>query len=338
MSFHIVFVITQEMFDIAFDKAFSLITRSIWGIIRRKGIADMRCGLVAVLLVLSVLVCVSCSGPEPVAGADYDSVIIVGLDGAGHFMDKEPIFEKVFSDHSIVNYNCTAMFPTSSVENWGALLHGVEPDALHVSTLSLDTQRFPYPELPSIFQLAREAYPNADLASFCEWNPINYGLIEPSANVKKEPDLYDQGCPYGPEKVAMLTFRYLLAHDPKLMFVHLNGGDATGHAGGYGYGNPKYMSALSFDAGVISMIDQMTDDRTLLVVVADHGGTPEGTHGGPSPDESNVICAFKGRTINPDYELSSSFTLCDACAVVLQALGIEKPAFMTGNVPAGFFL
>ena len=66
--------------------------------------------------------------------------------------------------------------PTMSAQGWASILHGVLPE-FHGCTNDIIAKN-PYPvnsRYPSIFRVVREAMPDAELASFVEWNPINIG-------------------------------------------------------------------------------------------------------------------------------------------------------------------
>ncbi|WP_237391621.1 hypothetical protein [Paenibacillus dendrobii] len=46
--------------------------------------------------------------------------------------------------------------------------------------------RWKLPPYPSIFKVVRESMPDAKLAAFSSWNPINSGIIESDIDMHKE--------------------------------------------------------------------------------------------------------------------------------------------------------
>ena len=109
----------------------------------------------------------------------YKRVALIGVDGAGNFFrqSETPAIDRIFRDGSVA-YDVYTSTPSISAECWGSMLHGVTPD-LHrltnsiVSSTPYDTESI----FPSVFRISRENDPDCEIASFCNWNPINYGII-----------------------------------------------------------------------------------------------------------------------------------------------------------------
>lgn len=293
------------------------------------------------LLLLALLV--SCSEVNPqVNDAQYKRVIIVGVDGAGHWFEdaNTPNFDAIIaSDNCAYGYNNTSEYPSTSAQNWGSYLHGVSPEKHNCNNTSISASRYLNREYPSIFKLIRNAYPDAKLASLCHWNPINYGLIEDRINVYKDPDIRFCGEIYSDEEVKDNVIEYLDNNDPKLLFVHLDGPDEAGH--GNGYGSDLHKKAIE-DADKIvgeiydKVVEKYTDfSETLFIVVTDHGGSGHG-HGGNSDDERQITMAIKGNTVIKQ-EINSLMPK-DVAVIVLEALGVSIPNNMEGEVPAGLFI
>lgn len=287
------------------------------------------------LLLLSILL-VSCQEFEKNNISSYESVVIVGIDGAGSFIEDSSItgFKEVFSEHSAVGYHCTCETPSVSAQNWGSYLHGVTPQKHKCVNGSIACERFPYSRLPSIFKIVRDVYPEAELASFCEWNAINYGLIEPSAKVNKSSDVRFCSVVHNTEQIKTMTLDYLSENTPKLLFVHIEDVDEAGHA--HGYPSAEYMAAIQNDVNIVAKIDKLIDyNKTLFIVVTDHGGI-DYDHGGNTTQETEITIAIKGKTIN--QMTLEECTPKDVSVIVLEALGIKKPSFMEGNIPEGITL
>ncbi len=78
-------------------------------------------------------------------------------------------------------------------------------------------------------------------------------------------------------------------------------------------------------------------EDALFIVVADHGHTITGGHGGLTMRETNVTLAVAGKTVVPGGKLDSIARNRDVAAITLYALGIERPDHMTARIPANLF-
>ena len=262
-------------------------------------------------------------------------VVIIGVDGAGALFKNAntPNLDKIMENGS-VTYTCLTSNPTISAQCWGSMLHGVTPE-YHKLTNEIVSQS-PYPadsRYPSVFRVIRENMQDVELASFCNWDPINTGIIEDGIGVRKDtaPDdncLNDKIC------------QYLTAVDPYLMFIQFDEVDGAGHA--HGYGSIRHLRQLEKTDGYIGQIYDILSSRgllesTLFIVTSDHGGTVKGTHGGWSFREKYVMFAAAG----PGIEAGTTGTMevRDIASIVLYALGLpdKQPATWTSRVPAKLF-
>ncbi len=262
----------------------------------------------------------------------YKHVVIIGVDGAGAFFrdTATPHIDRIFMDGA-TSYDMLTAYPTISAQCWGSMLLGVAPE-FHQLTNGL-VSSFPYDTdspYPSVFRVVREAYPTAELASFCNWNPINIGIIEDGLGVHKDTA--------GDEELTEKILTWLDDHAPTLLFVQFDSIDGAGH--GHGYGSPEHLAAITASDGWIGRIydkymekDLLQD--TLFIVTADHGGTPGGSHGGDSDAELYVFLGLCGRTVekgtiaDPDVR--------DIAAITAYALGLPLPETWTATIPDGVF-
>lgn len=262
----------------------------------------------------------------------YKRVALIGVDGAGNFFTKAntPNIDKIFEGGSIA-YDVYTSIPSISAECWGSMLHGVTPE-LHrltnglVSSVPYDTDS----PFPSVFRVIRENDPDCELASFCNWNPINYGIIENNLGVTEntsgDAELTDKIC------------AYLEDHDPKLLFVQFDEVDGAGHH--YGYGTEQHLAQIGITDRYIRRIYDMYEKRgfiddTLFIVTADHGGFGHG-HGGKTEEEMRVMFALKGKTVEKGGA-AVDMQIRDSASVVLHALGYKQPENWTSIVPSGIF-
>ena len=77
-------------------------------------------------------------------------------------------------------------------------------------------------------------------------------------------------------------------------------------------------------------------EKTLFLVTADHGGTPQGSHGGATSAEMNVFFGAAGKTV-----VKGNISDCevrDVAAIAAYALNLKKPETWTGRLPGGLFV
>ena len=293
-------------------------------------------------IVLSALLLFCCAAPALAAGDDtasfggYKHVFIMGVDGAGRFFKDAdtPNFDRIFKDGA-VDYTARAETVTVSAQNWGAILtgvsylkHGMTNDSTGALERSSDTK------YPSIFTYVRRAMPDATLAGFCNWDNINHGIIENDINVYKDHAGSD-------EEVAAKIVDYLNAGNaPALLFTQFDSVDHVGHS--LGSASEEYIKQIE---AVDVLLGQVYDaivangliDDSLFLVVADHGHTRPGGHGGLTMRETNVTLAAAGKTVVKGGSLDAITRNRDIAAIALYALGVERPEHMTSRLPANLF-
>jgi len=270
----------------------------------------------------------------------YAHVIVVGIDGAGSFIKDAdtPHFDRIFQNGAIT-YDALASNPSISAECWGSMLLGVGPEVHKLTNAIVD--KTPYPTdspFPSLFRRIKEAYPNAELGSYCEWNSITYGIIEDNLGIShdtaKDDDLTPIICDYIKEK------------KPDFLFIQFDSVDGTGHK--HGYGTPEHLKRIhEVDVLVHDVYEAASDagiiEDTLFIVIADHGGAnlPDGTgrHGGWTDGEKYVTFAITGKHVNHTY--IKNMNIRDLAAIVLYAFGIPTPDFdesgWTSQIPKEIF-
>lgn len=274
-------------------------------------------------------------------GRKYSHVIVLGIDGAGSFIKDAdtPYFDSIFADGAIT-YDALASNPSISAECWGSMLLGVGPE-VHKLTNGIVSST-PYPTdspFPSVFRRIKAVYPEAELGSYCDWNPITYGIVEDNLGVSHDTANDDALTP--------VICDYIKAKKPDFLFIQFDSVDGAGHK--HGYGTPEHLKRISEvdvlvndvytaakDAGII--------DDTLFIVIADHGGTNPGNgqgggHGGWTDGEKYVTFAAAGKDVNK-VQLEK-MNIRDLAAIVLYSFGIDLPEFdeagWTSQIPEGLF-
>ena len=117
----------------------------------------------------------------------YSHVVIVGLDGMGIFCKDTPTprMDGIF-ENGAKTTKALSLFPTISAQNWGAMLLGADPEVHGLTNGIISQQEYKNKDLPSIFTTVRQAYPDSELCSVSNWEPINHGIIEHDVGVLLE--------------------------------------------------------------------------------------------------------------------------------------------------------
>ena len=271
----------------------------------------------------------------------YGHVIVVGIDGAGAFIEKAvtPCFDRIFANGS-VTYKALASNPTISAECWGSMLIGTSPVVHGLTNGIVDSTPYPLDsDFPSVFARIRKEYPDAELGAFCCWDPIFRGIVENNLGVTTR-GAWD-------DNLAGDIADYIKASKPEFLFIQFDSVDGAGH--GHGYGSKAHLERIGVVDGLVEKIYAATEeagilDDTLFMVIADHGGTYYGEdqnagHGGWTDAEKYVTFAAAGKTVKKGSP--EKMNVRDLAAIVLYAFGIDAPDFAIGGwtaqIPNGIF-
>lgn len=269
---------------------------------------------------------------------EIQRVFILGMDGAGNFIQNTPTpIIDAFLQKGAVTYDAQAQSPTISAECWGSVLHGVVPEKHQLNNEVAANTLYPSDSAyPSVFRLVREAWPEAKLAAFSSWTPINYGIIEDGLEIHKEskPDA---------DLVGAIEAYLEQNTDVKLLFMQLDEPDGAGHTYGYGPDSPEYLNAITKNdelfGVVLASIEKMgLLEDSLVILLTDHGGggAHAYSHGSDHPMDKNVFWGCVGPGVEAGTSLPELF-IVDTAAVVLHALGLQQPDSWDAKVPEGLF-
>lgn len=274
----------------------------------------------------------------------YKRAVFIGVDGAGNFFRRAntPCIDRIFANGA-TSYNVEAVFPTISAECWGSFLTGTTPHVHGRTNNIVCYQEYDINSpFPTVFRRIRQAMPDAHLAAFSHWGPINYGLIEHNIDVHLATD--------GDFGIANYAAEYVENNAPTFLFIQFDEVDSTGH--GYGYGSERYLEQISITDEYIDRIYRAYEklgpiEETLFIVTADHGGTNliidgkiSGDHGGITDEERLVFFAAAGKTVKKGT--IGEMNIQDAAAIILHAFGLDIPEFdedgFSAQIPEGVFV
>lgn len=279
----------------------------------------------------------------------YKYVCIIGCDGMGafHRMTSTPCIDKLF-ENGATNYTTLASKPSISAQGWASILTGAIPEVHRLSNCDMH----PIDELPTLFRMVKDAYPDAETAAYSQWAPIPLQIISPGGGLTSyavgpdvEPPDRSGDNEFWVEvdgEICKQAVDYLDSHSPKLMFIHFGCTDTFGHR--TGYGSSEHLRVIRYlDARIGEIVEKYKErglfEDTLFFVTADHGGNHT-AHGGWTDDEKYVFLGVAGKNVNKGTIGKSC--LRDIPAIVLHALGITPPTFSkegyAAQLPMGIFL
>ena len=254
--------------------------------------------------------------------AAISHVLIIGVDGLsadGVRNAATPNIHKLM-DRGAWTLKSRGVMPTVSSPNWMSLLSGAGPEMHGVH--SNDWERFNFkiepackgPEgiFPGIFGVIHAQRPKAVLAAIHDWP--GFGRL-----VEKNSASHVQHVKGSPETTAA-SIAYWNRHQPLLLFVHLDDVDHAGHA--KTWEGPEYKAAVEIIDGLIGQLVAVVPiEKTLIVLVADHGGT--GTkHGNDTTNELETPLIFAGPGIAKG-EIAGRPRSIDMAPTVVKALGLR---------------
>ena len=302
----------------------------------------MHCKRVLLLLlgIIGLLFLCPAGLGEGAAESPYERVIVIGTDGAGTFFrdTDTPEFDRFFGE-GLISWNAYAPPPTKTAEGWTSMFYGVSSSVHLLVNERIENVPFRRHALESVFALARKAFPEDDIAAFCNWYAIPFGIIEPDIDIMRSPEhpeTRENNVWYDTKKIAD---DWLDEHpDPRLLLFYMDELDYTGHDDGYN--TPIYQAAVRIQDAALGELFRDLEARDLLenalvLLVTDHGGVGY-VHGGGSDIETRVVFAAHGNGVLQGSDVQD-MELRDVASIILYALGIEQPAYMTGRVPAGLF-
>ncbi len=259
-------------------------------------------------------------------------VVIIGVDGAGHQFNDEltPKTLNIFKDYATSKKVLTSN-PTISAQSWGSLMTGVMPsfhgftnDSIKVKANSISEK------YPTIFKLVKETYNDATVASFCNWNAINVGIVEDKIGVYKSTSNDD-------DVLTASINTYLKENDPKLLFIQFDSVDHAGHESGYA-SNTYYDALKAIDNNIEAVYNQLVElnriEDTLFIVTSDHGGI-DYSHGGLTDIEKYVFCGIRNKDINKTE--IKNMKVRDIPSIVSYYLNTKKSENWDSFIPLNLF-
>lgn len=246
----------------------------------------------------------------------------------------------------------SSQYPTYSKPNYVNLLTGVPPEASGVRT-----NRYPgVVQLDSLMDRVRAVAWHAGFAS--DYDPIPRLFLRPrTARVEPVPDVDMMEDPeqrtvedveaalkadlrgdfddarYAPWPGGLRdAAEQILRHDNALVVVLIGVVDAAGHE--YGGDSEEYAAAAGVADETLGQVLAAVDlTRDTIIVVADHGHTDSGGHGGLEPEAVEVPLVLAGAGIRTGAVVEDAL-LQDVAPTVARLLGLPPPGHGLGRTLA----
>lgn len=298
-------------------------------------------------LALSVLLLlVSCGdSPEPTRSKH---VLVIGLDGVRVDALQEadtPVLDALITEGAVTydgfaggELGQSTEQPTFSGPGWSSILTGVWTDKHGVRLNVFDDARFD--EYPHFFARVRQRKPDAYLASFVTWLPINDDIAASAGADLLLPLETPADSASGDIAVTRAVVSHMAVENPDVVFVQLDEVDHQGHAVGYGPDVRAYVQAIeTADSQIGEMIDALRArpsypmEDWLVLVTTDHGGIGRG-HGGQTEEERTIFLIASGGAVETGTSISPGPGHTAVPPTVMRHLGLEvDPAWGWESIP-----
>ncbi len=287
------------------------------------------------VLTVCVAICMVLSGASAKDKAAH--VFLIGLDGWGAYSVEKadmPNIKALMADGAYTLQKRTVL-PSSSAPNWASMFMGAGTE-LH-GYAEWGSQKPDLPSrvvlknniFPTVFQIVRDARPDAEIGCIYEWDGIKYLVDTLSMNYHAQvPDALAH-----PERTSKMAADYIKAKKPNLAAFIYDNPDHVGHAAGHD--TPEYYKVLTeLDGYVGEIIAAIKEagiyDDSIIIVTSDHGGTGTG-HGGRTMAEMETPFIIAGKNVRNSGEFQESMMQFDCAPTIAYIFGAEVPQVWIGR-------
>jgi predicted AlkP superfamily pyrophosphatase or phosphodiesterase len=278
----------------------------------------------------------SCSGAGKAPEAKR--VVLIGLDGWGSYSvgkAQTPNIRK-FMNEGAYTLKKRSVLPSSSAVNWASMFMGACPELHGYTEWGSKTPELPsrvvnrHGIFPTIFQLYRDANPDAEIGCIYEWDGIKYLVDTLSLNYHALAPDYKEN----PTALCEMAVRYISEKKPDLFAVIFDNPDHVGHA--EGHDTPGYYDKLTELDGYIGQIADAVRktgrmEETIFIITADHGGIHKG-HGGKTMAEMETPFIISGKGVKRNYCFDHvSMMQYDCAGTIAEIFALEQPQAWIGR-------
>ncbi len=290
----------------------------------------------AVLFLVNPVFC-NTDGEGDRNGWKAQHVVFIGLDGWGSYSAEKadmPVVKQLMEE-GCYTLQKRSVLPSSSAVNWASMFMGAGPELHGYTEWGSQTPELPSRVLnkngifPNIFQLLRDAAPDAEIGVMAEWNGIKYLVDTPvishyyhAKNYLKQPEL-----------LCKKAEKYIVKKKPVLSAFIFDNPDYVGHA--VGHDTPEYYAKLTELDGYVGRIIQAMKDagiyeNSIIIITSDHGGIDKG-HGGKTMREMETPFIIAGKNIRKGGAFEESMMQFDIAPTIARIFNLETPQVWIGR-------
>lgn len=286
------------------------------------------------ILVLTIFTISSAFAAKPKA----KHVVWIGLDGWGAYSVEKadmPVTKQFMKDGSYT-LKKRSVLPSSSAVNWASMFMGAGPELHGYTEWGSKTPELPSRELnkhgifPTVFQLLRDAQPDAEIGCLYDWDGIKYLVDTLSMSYHAQgPDYNKQ-----PEVLCEMACKYITDKKPTMTLIVFDNPDHVGHADGHD--TPAYYANIKqLDSYIGRIVEAVKKagiyDDTIFILTADHGGIEKG-HGGKTMQEMQTPFIIAGKNIKKGYCFDDiSMMQFDCASTVAEIFNLKQPQVWIGR-------
>ncbi|MCF0163688.1 MAG: alkaline phosphatase, partial [Bacteroidales bacterium] len=281
---------------------------------------------------LLAIVMVAASALSCSKKTDTPHIIFIGFDGLASYTFNEELMPnvKALMDAGTYTMQKRTVLPSSSAVNWASMFMSAGPELHGYTEWGSKTPELPSRVIlkngifPTIFQILRDARPEAEIGVLYDWDGIKYLVDTLSlSHVAQSIDHHSN-----PEELSVMAAEYIKSSKPDLLACCFNNPDYVGHT--IGWETPEYNEMLKKLDNSVATIVQATKDagiyeNTVFIVTSDHGGYNQG-HGGKSMKEMETPFVICGKGIPANGEFSESMMQYDVASTIAELLKISSYA------------
>ena len=294
------------------------------------------------LIIIFLAICLNgCIQNDSSFPNGIEHVIVIGIDAMsvdGLKAASTPNMDKLIANGALCNRVRTVQ-PSSSAANWGSMLAGAGTE---IHGITSNDWRVDDPELqpvvvnengffPTILSVVRAQRPNDEIGMLYHWagfgDLFEKGLASIDKSFKTE------------EETANAIADYIKTKRPTFVYSQFDDVDHIGHR--YGHMSNEYLNSIAKVDTFVGIIVQAVkeagiDDKTMIMVVSDHGGIGYG-HGGTNTEEIYVPFILSGAGVKKNYSVTTDIYMFDVAPTIAFALSLEEPYCWRGKAIKGAF-
>lgn len=264
-------------------------------------------------------------------------VIYIGLDGWGAYSVSKADMPAVkeLMEKGCYTLKKRTVLPSSSAVNWASMFMGAGPELHGYTEWGSQTPELPsrvilkHNIFPTIFQIYRDANPDAEIGVLSEWGGIQFLVDTLSTSHHAVAPDYNKY----PTALCEMAEKYIKEKKPSLAAVVFDNPDHVGHV--IGHDTPEYYAKLHEIDGYIARIVKAVEeagmlDETIFIITSDHGGINKG-HGGKTMLEMETPFIIAGKGIRQGGEFQESMVQYDVAATIAYIFGLQQPQVWTGR-------